>query len=129
MGFCPLKTETTEPAALAAEYRRAEKADVLRLGERHLFFRRGMRVYYIPYGDIQRCFRRVLLVPVKAPRRSVELKVENLVICDAEKELAMVQLRAPREAAPLLERLKKLAPHAAFTKPDPQESPDTGESE
>ena len=77
-------------------------AAMLRLGERHLFFRRGMRVYYIPYGDIQRCFRRVLLVPVKAPHRSVELKVENLVICDAEKELAMVQLRDPREAAPLL---------------------------
>ena len=65
MKFCPLKTAAGEPSALAAEYRSARKTDVFRLGERHLFFRKRMTVYYVSYDEIDRFFRRVLMVPVR----------------------------------------------------------------
>lgn len=117
MRFCPLKTEAPEPAALAAEYREAKKADVLRLGARHLFFRKNTKIYYISYEEIHRCFRRVLLVPVRVSCCGGEMQVENLVICDEEKELAVILLRDPRMAASAMEQVKEMAPHAAFTKP------------
>lgn len=116
MRFCPLKAGAPEPAALAAEYREAKKADALRLGARHLFFRKNMKIYYISYGEIRRCFRRVLLVPVRASGGG-EMQVENLVICDNERELAVILLRDPRMAASVMEDIKEMAPHAAFTKP------------
>ncbi len=120
MKFHPLSGACPEPDALAAEYRAAQKTDVLRLGERHLFFRKRMTVYYISYAGIDRFFRRVLLVPMRVSCCGGEMEVENLVICSGGRELAMILLRDPRMAASVMEELKRRAPHAECVKPPPE---------
>lgn len=117
MKFCPLRTAAGEPHDLAPEYRTGRRMDVFRLGERHLFFKKRMTVYYISYGEIDRFFRRVMMVPVRVSCCGGEMAVENLVICGGGEELAVILLRDPRMAKPLMEALKERAPHAEPSKP------------
>ena len=125
MKFCPLKTAAADPDALATEYRAAQKLDVFRLGERHLFFRKRTRVFYLAYEEADRFFRRVLMVPVRVSCCGGEMAVENLVVCCGGEELAVVLLRDPRMARPLMEEMKRRAPHAEFVKP-PSEGGENG---
>lgn len=113
--FNPLKTAADASVDLKAEYETGREIGVVRLGESRLFFRKGRKIYYIAYPEISRCFRRVMLVTSKLCCGRGDLQVENLVICDDTQELAMVQLPGTRAAEMLLEELKQLAPHAAFT--------------
>ena len=117
MKFCPLKTAAGEPSVLAAEYRSARKMDVFRMGERRLFFRRRMTAYYISYDEIDRFFRRVLMVPVRVSCCGGEMAVEHVVLCSGGEELAVVLLADPRMAPSVMEALKERAPHAECVKP------------
>lgn len=126
MKFCPLKTAAAEPAALAAEYRAAKKMDIFRMGERHLFFRRKLSVYYIAYAEIDRFFRRVLQVPVRVSCCGGEMGVEHIVLCSGEEELAVLLLADPRMAPPVMEELKTRAPHAEHVKPPAKDGGENG---
>lgn len=117
MRFCPLKTAEADDAALAAEYRTAEKKDVFRLGERHLFFRKKMSVFYLSYEELDRFFRRVLMVPMRVSCCGGEMAVEHIVLCSGGEELAVVLLADPRMAVPVMEALKERAPQAECVKP------------
>lgn len=117
MKFCPLKTLAGSPAALAAEYRSARKLDVFRLGERHLFFRRKLSTFYISYQEMDRFFRRVLMVPVRVSCCGGEMAVEHIVLCSGGEELAVILLADPRMAPAVMEALKERAPHAKSGKP------------
>ena len=117
MKVCPLKTAAGEPSALAAEYRSARKTDVFRLGERHLFFRKRMTVYYVSYGELDRFFRRVLMVPMRVSCCCGEMAVEHIVLCSGGEELAVVLLTDPRMAPSVMEALREQAPHAESVKP------------
>lgn len=126
MKFYPLKTAAADAGALAAEYRGARKVDVFRMGERHLFFSRRMTVCYIPFADIDRFFRRVLLVPMRVSCCGGEMEVENLVICSGGEELAVVLLRDPRMALTVMEEMKARAPHAESVKPPAEDGGENG---
>ena len=126
MKFCPLKTAAGEPAPLAAEYRTARKTDVFRLGERHLFFRKRMTAYYVSYGEIDRFFRRVLMVPVRVSCCGGEMAVEHIVLCSGGEELAVVLLADPRTASSVMEALKERAPHAECVKPPDRDGGENG---
>lgn len=117
MRFCPLKTAEADDAALAAEYRSARKLDVLRLGEGHVFFRKKMTVYYLSYGELDRFFRRVLMVPMHVSCCAGEMAVEHIVLCSGGEELAVLLLADPRMAVPVMEALKERAPQAECVKP------------
>ncbi len=117
MKFCPLKTADAEAAALPAEYRAARKVDVFRLGERHLFFRKKLSAFYISYRELDRFFRRVLMVPMRVSCCGGEMAVEHIVLCSGGEELAVVLLADPRMAASVMEALKERAPHAESVKP------------
>lgn len=117
MKFCPLCSPCPEPSALPAEYRAGRKSDVLRLGETHLFFRKQTRIYYVSYREIDRFFRRVLMVPVRVSCCGGEMAVENLVVCSGGRELAVITLRDPRMALSVMEEMKRRAPHAQSGKP------------
>lgn len=116
MRFYPLKTEAPDPSALAADYKAGREIGVIRLGERALFFRRLTKTYYIAYEEIARCFRRVMVVPTKCCCGRGSLQVENLVVCDGERELAVIQLPGTRAAEALMADLARLAPHAKRSK-------------
>ena len=118
MRLYALSTRIADMGILQTEYKNARQIGVLRIGESCLYVKRGFRVYYIPYTDISRCFRRVMLVPAKLCCGKREIPVENLVICTKEGELAQVQLPGTKAAKALMEALKEKMPEAEFAPPN-----------
>ena len=119
MRFYPLTTGEGDGEALRGEYAAAREIGRVRLGQTLLFLRSGLRVYYIPFSEIGRCFRRVQLIPAKMCCGRGNLEVENLVVCDSnDRELIQVQLPGTKAARILMEELRARAPGAAFGKPD-----------
>jgi len=114
--WIPLASAAPEGEDLAAEYAAGSETGVLRLGERRLFFRKGRKIYYVAYTELSRCFRRVMVMK-SGLLRGREVYLENLVLCGAEGELAVIHLPGAQAAEKVLAALKKLAPHALFTKP------------
>lgn len=118
MKFYPLTDTTDRIDELQAEYKDAQEIGKLRLGTVRLYFRSARKTYYIPYTEIYRYFRRVMLVPAKLCCGKGDFAVEHLVICDAEKELAQIQIPGAHAAKVLMERMNMLAPNAIVGKPD-----------
>ena len=84
--------------ALAAEYRAARAVGSVRVGDAHLFFRAGLRLYALPWNEVKRCYRRVMRVPLKMCCGSGNLDVESLVVEGASGELANIRLPGSRAA-------------------------------
>lgn len=112
MKFFSLTATEENPEDLQAEYKDAQEIGKLRLGLRRLYFRSARKIFYIPYTEIHRYFRRVMLVPAKLCCGRGDLAIEHLVICDAERELAQIQLPGSHAAKVLMERMGALAPDA-----------------
>lgn len=117
MKFFPLVTEVDDAPSLTSEYNAAREIGKLRLGELRLFFRDRRKVYYIPYKDVRRCFRRVQLVPARMCCGKGDFEIENLVICGERGELCQIQLPGTRAAKILMEELERLIPEAEFGRP------------
>lgn len=106
--------QTAEKQDMEQDYKEGREIGIIRLGKEHLYFRRLRKVYYIPYADIRRCFRRVMLVPARLCCGRGNLEVENLVICTDNGEVAQIQLPGAKAGKVLLEELKKRLPDAEF---------------
>ncbi len=118
MKFHPLASEINDTEALAAEYKAAREIGKVRMGTDRLFCRVGRKVYYIPYADVRRYFRRVQEVNVKMCCCGGELAIENLVICgENDAELLQVQLPGTKAAKILIDELKEKMPNAVYGKP------------
>ena len=117
MKFYPLSNELASDV-LAAGYQAGREIGKVRLGEQCLYFREKLKVYYIPYADMKRVFRRVMLIPATMCCGKGDFEVENIVICTAEGEKAQVQLPGERAGKILLEELTRFAPHAEVGKPN-----------
>ena len=118
MKFYPLTASQTDGHQLESEYKVARQVGKLRLGELHIYFKSGIKTYYIPYRDVRRCFRRVESVPAKLCCGNGEFQIENLVICgDNDTELAQIQLPGTKAAKLLMEELEERMPDAEFGRP------------
>ena len=117
MKFNPLTATVAADAALNAEYNAGRAIGNVQLGAQYLFFKVKRKIYYIPYGEITRVFRRVQLVQTKMCCGKGNLELENLVICGEAGELAQVQLPGARAGKILLEEIPKKAPHVQIGKP------------
>lgn len=113
MKFEPLTLPVEDITSLREEFRQAREIGKLHLGQENLYFRAGLKVYYIPYGEIRRYFRRVMRVPAKLCCGKGDFEIENLVICGEGGELAQVQLPGAKAARIVMERMAELAPNAA----------------
>lgn len=111
MKFYSVTSEHNNAAALQAEYASGRVIGNVHLGAEFLFFKEKRKVYYIPYADMTRCFRRVLLVQTKMCCGKGNLEVENLVVCSEKGEVAQIQLPGERAGKILLEEIVKIAPH------------------
>lgn len=111
MKFYSVTSEHNNAAALQAEYASGRVIGNVNLGAEFLFFKEKRKVYYIPYADMTRCFRRVLLVQTKMCCGKGNLEVENLVVCSEKGEVAQIQLPGERAGKILLEEIVKMAPH------------------
>ena len=119
MKFYPLiPNADANESGLSSEYKAARTIGKIRLGELRLYFRSGLKTYYIPYREIRRFFRRVELIPAKMCCGKGDFELENLVICGDEGELAQIQLPGTRAAKILMEELERLVPEAEIGKPD-----------
>ena len=112
MKFYPLSTVAAEPEGLQEEYKAGREIGKIHLGVTHFFFRSVRKVYYIPYTEIRRYFRRVMLVPAKLCCGKGEFQMENLVICGDAGELAQIELPGTQAAKVLMECMSELAPEA-----------------
>ena len=117
MKFYPLTSTEENAESLQAEYKTAQEIGKLRLGAKKLYFRSARKIFYIPYNEIHRYFRRVMLVPAKLCCGKGDFAIEHLVICDIDRELAQIQLPGSRAAKVLMERMGSLAPDAIVGMP------------
>ena len=117
MRFNALTSVTVEKSILSAEYKSGREIGIVKLGDTCLFFRKKLRVYYIPYTAINRCFRRVLAVPATLCCGKGNFEIENLVIHSDDKEVAQIQLPGTKAAKILMDELKVRVPNGNFTSP------------
>ena len=118
MRFYPLTGTQEEESQLSSEYKAAREIGKIRLGELRLYFKSGLKTYYIPYRDVTRLFRRVLEVPAKLCCGKGDFEIENLVICgEGDRELAQIQLPGKKAAQILMKELEQLVPEAEFGRP------------
>ena len=122
MRFYDPKTRERAAETVEEEYRSAREIGAVRIGTDHLFFKAGLKHYYIPYGEIKRCFRRVNSVPAKMCCGRGDLQIESLVISDDEGELAQVTLPGSKAARQLIDELKKKMPDTDFSAPKRDEA-------
>jgi len=117
MKFHPAGASVEDGALIKREYETARQIGTVRVAETLLFFRAGLKTYYIPYDAVRQCFRRVYQVPVKMCCGRGEIGYEHLVISDGEKEIADVQLPGTKAAQELIRLLKEKMPEADFRSP------------
>lgn len=122
MKFYSLTDATIEQQELQTDYQSAHEVGIMRLGNASLFFRKKFRIYYVPYQQITRCYRRVMLVPARMCCGKGDLAIENLVIHDQTGELAQIQLPGTKAAKLVMEELKEKLPHADFSCPEQKEA-------
>ena len=118
MKFIPLTDTTIDNAQLSSEYKASRSYKNIRLGELDLFFRSGLKTYFIPYRDIRRCFRRVMLIPAKMRAGKGSFELETIVICGESGELAQIQTHGKILGKELMAELERRVPEAEFGKPD-----------
>lgn len=111
---------------LLEDYKRSREIGVIRIGEDVLFFRSHLKVYYVPYGDITRFYRRVLMVPARLCCGRGSIDVENLILEGREGELAQIQLPGTRAARELMEVLKAKMPGISCVCPSKEEKANAG---
>lgn len=117
MRFYALTLEAVDKNVLAAEYKSGREIGIVKLGETCLYFRKKLKVYYIPYTSINRCFRRVMSVPATLCCGKGNFEIENLVIHSDDKEVAQIQLPGTKAARILMDELKVRVPNGNFTSP------------
>ena len=115
MKFYPVTTAAAD-AALKSDYDAGRAIGNVQLGNTYLFFKEKRKLYYIPYSDMTRVFRRVMLVQTKMCCGRGNLEVENLVVCTEAGEVAQIQLPGARAGVILLEEVPKRAPHVLIGK-------------
>lgn len=117
MKFHPLNCAEAEKSVLDADHAGARQIGNAHLGKLFFYFRVRTRLYYLPYSQITRCFRRVELVQARMCCGKGNLEVENIVICgENDEELAQIQLPGAKAGRILLEEMARLAPHCAIGK-------------
>ena len=117
MRFYALTSEAVDKNVLAAEYKSGREIGIVKLGETCLYFRKKLKVYYIPYTSINRCFRRVMTVPAMLCCGKGNFVIENLVIHSEDNEVAQIQFPGTNAARILMDELKVRVPNGNFTSP------------
>ena len=118
MKFYPAAGTGNEPGELKKEYDSARTIGTVRAGETVLFFRNRFRTYYIPYSEIERCFRRIYEVPMKMCCGDGELEIEHLILCVSGKEIADIPLPGKKAAQEIMRILEGKMPEERLRAPD-----------
>ena len=105
--------QPVDAAELKAEYAAAEDFTPARLGQKHLFFRTGLRMGYLPLSAITRVFRRVEFIGARVGCCENGIPMESVVLCgEGERELVQIRLQSERMSTALLDALAQACPSA-----------------
>ena len=104
-------------STLTEEYKNAHSYGVTSVGDGQLFVKEGLSIYYIPYENAERIFRRIRRVNAQMCCDNGELEFEYLVIMAGGKEVIEVQLPGKKAAKMLMEELKGKRPEVNFRAP------------
>lgn len=116
MKFHPITQEIT-PSLLKDDFNASHQIGIVYLGNKFLFFKKGLKCFYVPFGDLTYAFRRVLLVPAKMCCASGNLEVEYLVLHTKDGEVAQLSIPGKKAAVLLLDELKQKSPSTKFECP------------
>lgn len=130
MKFYQLDSVVPEKESLISDYKNGHDIGIITLGEKCLFFKRYFKVFYIPYSDLKRAYRRVLLVPAKMCCASGDLPVESLVIHNSkDEEIAVVSVPGGNAGPLLIKELGEKSPDTiTVCPPKPAEPKKPGKS-
>ena len=122
MKFYDLSGGVCSDPQIEPAYQNGRAIGPMRISSDHVFFRSGRKTYVIQASDLDRIYRRVLLVPARMCCGRGELAVENIVLEKDGKTLAQIRMPGERAGKAAFEELKKTAPHAQFGCPSRQEA-------
>ena len=123
MKFTPLidkpagrsNTETNE--SLTGLFKNGHAIGNVTISDSHLFVKKGVRRYYIAYGDAEKIFRRVRRLHANICCGDGDIEVEYLVVISEGRELAEITLPDKKAAQMLFAELKQTAPELDTTAP------------
>lgn len=113
---CYLSTKLNE-AECKADYENAHEIGSVRIGHMALYVKKLTKVFYVPYVDMDRLFRRVMLVPARMCCGKGDLEVQYIVGMKGEEEVFQIQLPGDQAAKIFLKETKELAPNLIFEAP------------
>ena len=118
-----------EDAALKTNYKNAREIGVLRIAEDCVFFRSGLKTYYMAYPDVSRYFRRIQTVPAKLCCGKGTFDIENLVLMSGDKEVAQIQMPGEKAGKAAMEELRQRLPGVPDRTLSADESPSVSDGE
>lgn len=121
MKFVSLCSHSSDVNSLSSEYKSSKKIGTVSFGSGSFFFKKGLKVYYIPYSQISGYFKRVYVIPRRTLKGEVKLQVENIVICSEDKKVCVIRLFGNKLTSEAMEKLKEMLPGV------PSESKKAGE--
>ena len=95
---------------LDGEFREGHTIGPVTVSENNLFVKKGLRRYYVAYGEAERIFRRVRRLHANICCGDGDIEVEYLVISIGGREVMEVTLPGKKAARMLLEEIKEKAP-------------------
>ncbi len=121
MKFFTVAGEGISDVMLENEYMNSRSIGKLKIGDAHLFFRSGFKTYTLAGKDLERVYRRVMLVPARMCCGRGELAVEHIVLETGGSVAAQIQMPGERAAKAALEAIKAIAPDAQYRCPSGKE--------
>ncbi len=115
MGYFSLTKSDFNSELIKAEYKSSLKQGFFCFGSSHFFCVKGFKKYFIEYAEIERAFRRVMLI---SNGNRKDYRMEALVIMSSGKEVANFGIKTTEEAVKILDKLKDRAPSALFVCPE-----------
>ena len=121
MKFFNVAGESISNRNLENEYSNSRSIGTLKIGSSHLFFRSGFKTYTLAGKDLERVYRRVMLVPARMCCGRGELAIEHIVLEAGGSVAAQIQMPGEKAGKAALEAIKAIAPDAQYRCPSVKE--------
>lgn len=99
MKFVSIVDELLNDDELKTEWKNGLRFKSICLGERHLFFRKNLKICCLSYSLIDRFFKRIMLIPTRMKTADGNLHIENIVFCVGGKETLVLRFPGVKATA------------------------------
>ena len=116
------KEDLTDHGSLKARFDEGHQIGAVCVAKDHLFVRKGLKNYFIAYGDADRIFKRVRTVTANVCCEGGEFRFDYLVIHRNGEEILEVQLPGEKAGKILFDELRTLNPPCDLSAPEKPEA-------